>query len=114
MKEIEFYKKENRWYANLPDYISSGGTEADCEMVSGADEWLDYLSKNGNSITLILSNEPIQEQLVLIDKSESDEFGATYMAYTYKEEDVNQQIWLCPVTLFVFGEYPKVIYYKIK
>ena len=108
---IRFYKKETRWYAHLPEYIEQGGEEADCEMVAGADDWLDYLSKNGDEITLELSDKTqLGEKIVLY---EQDEFGATYIAHTYKEEDINQIMWLCPVTVFVFGDYPNNIYYSV-
>ena len=109
---IRFYKDENRrWYANLPEYIAQGGRVEECEMVSGADDWLDFISLNQENITLELSDQnSLSEKIVLY---ESDGFGATYIAHTYREEDINQILWLCPVTLFVFGHYPKEIYYHI-
>jgi hypothetical protein len=111
MKKIKFYKKENKWYAYLPAYIEQGGTEEECEMVAGADDWLDRLSNYGDDVTLLLSDsDPLSERIVLY---ESDEFGATYIAHTYKEEDINQVLWLCPVTVFVFGKYPDIIYYSL-
>ena len=109
--KIRFYRKENRWYAYLPEYLEQGGTEEECEMVAGADDWLDFLSKNGDSVTLEISDkDSLTEKIVLY---EEDEFGATYIAHTYKEEDINQILWLCPVTVFVFGYYPKTIYYHV-
>ncbi len=109
---IRFYRDENkRWYADLPEYIAQGGTVEECEMVSGADDWLDFLSNRGDNITLELSDKDcLSEKIVMY---ESDEFGATYVAYTYKEEDINQILWLCPVTVFVFGKYPENIYYHV-
>lgn len=109
--ELRFYKKESRWFCYLPKYIASGGTEADCEMVAGADTWLDYLSNNGDEITLDISKEI--EMSNRIDRVHEDGFGATYMAYEYNEKPINHQLWICPVTLFVFNEYPQTIYYKI-
>jgi hypothetical protein len=110
--KIRFYKRDTRWYAYLPEYLEQGGAEEECEMVAGADEWLDYLSKNGDSVTLELSDtRPLSEKIVLY---ESDEFGATYIAHTYKEEDINQVLWLCPVTVFVFGNYPSTINYYVE
>jgi len=79
-----------------------------------ADDWLDYLSNKGQEITLILSNkQPLQEKINIYEKPDNLEDGATYIAHSYKEEDINQVMWLCPVTLFVFGEYPEIIYYKV-
>lgn len=109
-KRIRFYCRDSRWYADLPDYIEAGGTEEECEMVSGADEWLDYLSEGADSIVIKVSNDNgLAEKLHLY---QSDEYGAIYVAHTFREEDINKTIWLCPVTLFVFGEYPAIIYYE--
>lgn len=108
-KIISFYERDGRWFADLPDYIEAGGTEEDCEMILGADEWLEKLSCGKNRITLKLSTIPLREELNLYHKDNS---GATYIAYRFEEEDVNHVIWLCPVTLFVFGEYPQTIYYE--
>jgi hypothetical protein len=109
---IRFYKDEDRrWYADLPEYIAQGGTVEECEMVSGADDWLDFISEKREAVTLALSDQnSLSEKIVLY---ESDEFGATYIAHTYREEDINQILWLCPVTVFVFGHYPKEIYYHV-
>ena len=109
---IRFYKDEDRrWYADLPEYIAQGGTEEECEMVAGADDWLDFISEKREAVTLALSDQDsLTEKIVLY---ESDEFGATYIAHTFKEEDINQILWLCPVTLFVFGNYPSTIYYHV-
>ena len=115
--EIKFYKEiDLRWYADLPEYIASGGTKADCEMVCGADDWLDILSQGESEITLVLDTEPFKGAEVLnLDRTDYGfpVLGATYRMTTYKSVDYsNQTLWLCPVTLFVFGEYPKKIFYR--
>lgn len=109
--KISFYKTQGSWFADLPDYIEQGGTEADCLMVAGADTWLDKLSGGKDTISLLISDKgPLREKM---ERHEEDEFGATYVAHTYEDEDINHQLWLCPVTLFVFNKYPKTIYYEI-
>lgn len=109
--KIRFYNRDGRWFADLPHFLEAGGTEDDCEMVAGANDWLDILSGYKDSVTLEISpNTPLQEQLHMYS---SDEFGATYIAHEYKEETINHQLWLCPVTLFVFGEYPAVLNYRV-
>lgn len=80
-------------------------------MILGADTWLDFLSKDNSSVFLKLSiNTPLNEKLTLIEK---DECGATYLAESFNNKFVNHKLWICPVTLFLFGEYPSVIYYEI-
>ncbi len=114
---IKFYKEDSgRWYADLPDYIAEGGTKEDCEMVAGADLWLDVLSQGENEITLRLETEPFESaEKLTLDKTDEGfpEFGAYYRIGTFQGIDYSNLIlWLCPVTLFVFGHYPKEIFYK--
>ncbi len=113
-KIITFYKVQDCWYADLPDYIENGGDMEDLLMVSGADKWLDILCNNGLNVTLeISSTEMLQEKLLLIEEPKNLYDGAFYIANSYKDEDINHILWLCPVTLFVFKEYPKVLNYRI-
>lgn len=107
--KLRFYRKETRWYADVPGYIEAGGTEEECEMVAGADTWLDYISNYGDELWLELSTDPLRNFITKVDE---DEYGATYLAHEYNEESFNHQLWICPVTLFVFGSYPDVIYYQ--
>ena len=110
IRKVRFYNRDGSWYADLPDYIASGGTEEDCIMVAGADTWLDFLSDYTDNVVLTLSKDtPLSNR---IDRIHEDGFGATYMAYEYDGQQVNHQLWICPVTLFLFNEYPQTIYYK--
>ena len=109
---IRFYNRDGRWFADLPDYIAQGGTEDECEMVCGADTWLDYLSEGKDQVFLEVSTtEPLAEQLQYMAE---DADGGIYMAWEYGQEPFNHQLWLCEVTKFVFGDFPKFIYYKVK
>lgn len=110
MKKIRFYCRDGRWYADIPEYIEAGGTEEECEMVFGADSWLDYLSNGKENVFIKLSISELKEKLVRVEK---DEFGATYVAESYKGIEINHKLWVCPVTLFLFGEYPNIIYYEL-
>ena len=111
-RNISFYKKDDRWYADLPEVIEAGGTEADNEMILGADQFLDQLSNYGDKITLLIfDHEPMvgeddfTDRLMLIQYSGT---GADYLDIRTK-----QQMWLCEVLHFVFGDFPANIYFKI-
>lgn len=108
-KIVTFYVENGLWYADLPEYIAQGGTKEDCQMVAGADIFLDIISDCADEITLILSDEPFQgaRQLTLQHLNlDNPQEGATYVA------DNSLDMWLCPVTLFVFNHYPPIIYFK--
>lgn len=84
-------------------------------MVSGADQLLDIISQGEEETHVIFSKEPFEGAeklfLYLTDKDDPD-LGATYILFNYKEIDYCLHVWLCPVTLFVFNEYPSIIYFK--
>ena len=111
---IRFYRRDNRWFADLPLYLEAGGTEDDCELIAGADEWLDIVSNYKDSVYLRISDiESLQEKLVLheVDNAQFG-CGAIYVIQEYQDQVINKEIWLCPVTLFIFGYYPPIIFYS--
>jgi hypothetical protein len=115
-RKIGFYKKNNSWYADLPEFIAIGGSEAECQMVSGADTWLDILTLNGvdNNVNYIVVEISDKENLGnAMVQVRCDDFGSTYIVKEYDKTRVNHLLWLCPVTLSVFDDYPKNIYFRV-
>ena len=114
-----------KWYY---DFKHWGFDHANLEMVSGADTLCELYANGKDEVTvdIIASNKkqdlPTQlydeyvAQDIIIDgmthqgnfiNSQLDKFlyGRTYQkGYT--------QMWICPVTLFVLGRYPKYIYIR--
>lgn len=111
--EIEFEKIENSWYAILPDYK---GDFEDCQMVSGADTWLEMLSEGCPKVQLEISDEPIENSELIVRVHhipKQPERGATYVAFSFRGQPLVHEMWLCQVTLHVFKTYPEKIYYKL-
>jgi len=117
MKKLKFYKDEDRnWFVDLPDWE---GTKADLQMVAGADSMLEMLSDGKKEIWLNVSDEEIKieepfENLVKLDfvrEAIEIENGAFYNAKTIHGVEINLEVWLCDVTLFVFGKFPEAIYF---
>jgi len=121
----KFYKENGLWYIDLPEFLEAGlGTRNNLLMVDGADTMLDILSNNSDKITLEFDNEPFQDythtlnkRIIGMNKQLLDNIGhapVTYGAYYTIEELNNHQLWLCPVTEYVFqGDYPNNIYLRI-
>jgi hypothetical protein len=127
-----FYQDpDGRWYIDLPEYIESGlGTKGNLEMVSGADTMLSNLANGEKRITLQFSPDPFHEydlELGRVKKPKdgqwwyntattaiADTLGLNdYMGAWYKVKENDHELWLCPVTMYVFGgKYPKNIYVK--
>lgn len=110
MKILRFYKEEShRWYVDLPEWQ---GAKADLEMVGGADTMCDIIAQGEGEITLSLSLEMFKNADTLEFIREADEIGegAFYLFKSYRGLDLDLVIWLCDVTKFVFGDFPKIIY----
>jgi hypothetical protein len=107
-----FGKKKDRWYIDLPEWM---GPKANLEMVEGADTLLDILSKGKDRITVSFTDVKTD----FPDKGVRSTLGLTHVGNgtynvnpddtTFSREELPQQIWLCSVTQFIFGDYPKWI-----
>lgn len=106
---LNFVKEEdNRWYIDLPNWE---GDKADLEMVMGADTLLEYISNNGDYVSIKISlDEPSLNRLEFVRLTDEIGEGAIYNAVYNHFVSV---IWLCDVTKFVFGgEFPEKIFIK--
>ena len=124
-----FYKENRMWYIDLPQFLEAGlGTKSNLLMVGGADTLLDKLSNNTDEVTLQISELPIVGWTTWLRKlknGKDDTYlkevghapvndGAYYDAVVIDNIKTNHEVWLCPVTEYVFdGYYPENIYVKI-
>ncbi len=110
MREFRFYKEEvGRWYVDLPEWT---GPKASLEMVDGADSMLEYMAEGEAEVRAILSLKKVQcaYQLQLIRETPEIGEGAQYLLEEYLGITINLKVWLCDVTKFVFGSFPKDIW----
>ena len=103
---------DGRWYIDMP----WDGNRANLEMVAASDDlfsFLDSESKHRVSLHVVPSEHRMQveghAELRQLDKSLT---GGSH----YDASDITgfrmRNIWVCPVTLCVFGRYSKFIYIK--
>jgi hypothetical protein len=108
MKNLKFKKEKQKWYIDLPEWT---GDKADLEMVCGADKVLDYLSNKGESVETLVSEEPIDNSIILTKKW-NIYGGADYDVTNCPDVD---HAWLCKVTKFVYdGNLPEKLFIKSK
>lgn len=104
-------EEDNKWYVNFPNWPFD---HHNLMMVAGADKLCEFLSNDGKFtyVEVIPSNKEknYNGYAKLIRKEHSLTGGSIYKVTGLKE--FNRDIWLCPVTLFVLGNYPKYIYVK--
>ena len=117
--QLAFVKEEtDRWYIDLPEWE---GAHANLEMVAGADLLLDHLLLEGRNrveVEVVKADSRVSEyeedeRFFHCERTEMSAFGgATYRVNGL--EGFDHPVWICPVTLFVLGEYPKNLYIRRK
>lgn len=115
-RRSEYHLKFNNeddglWYVDFPNWPFD---HHNLLMVAGADKLCSFLSDNGKHayVDVIPSskreNHPGYACLV---QGEYSLTGGSFYTVT-QLPGFERDIWLCPVTLFVLGRYPKYIYIK--
>jgi len=105
------HEADNCWYVDIPEWPFD---HHNLMMVSGADDLCAFLSDDDKSVSV--SVIPSEKQQTVEGYTELKQLdsnitgGATYEVINL--EGFNSNIWLCPVTLFVLGQYPKYLYIK--
>jgi hypothetical protein len=115
MKNFRFYKKEYRgkirWWVDIKPFIFPKRLLI---MYPSAEEWLDKIGGGKDEIQIATDTDHFAGAEALYrNKFEGLVRGTLYIAKTYENVETNHQVLLCPVTLYVFGKYPKVIYYRV-
>lgn len=115
-KQSEYHLKfdnedDGLWYVDFPNWPFD---HHNLLMVAGADKLCDFLSDDGKTtrVDVIPSSKrkdlPGYAELV---QGEHSLTGGSF--YTVNGlPGFEREIWLCPVTLFVLGRYPKYMYIK--
>jgi len=81
-------------------------------MVSGADTMLEYMSEGEDSVSICMSENYFEnsDKLEFVRPATEWQNGSFYKLKTYRGVELNLELWLCDVTLYVFGKFPENIY----
>lgn len=110
MEILRFYKEKSKyWYAHIPEWT---GRKSALQMISGADKLLDLIANDRDEVYLHYSEDEIKDADCLVFHKKSWFNGADYKLTKYLGEEVKMKVWLCDVTKFVIGYFPKTIYFK--
>ena len=105
------HEDDGLWYVDFPNWPFD---HHNLLMVSGADRLCAFLSDDDVTSEILVrpSSKRLQREgyAELIQKDHSLTGGSTYEVRNL--EGFSRDIWLCPVTLFVLGRYPKYMYVK--
>ena len=111
IQRVSFKKVGRKWYCEVPGFPKPLFEHT--MMVGGAAKLLEYYSRGDEHIEVVFKVADDEEaqhycgmQLTL---SESSLTGGAF----YKGS-IDGEVWLCPVTLFLLGRYPKnILIYRI-
>jgi len=114
MHTYRFYKDEGGWFIDLPQYLEQGGSKGDLAMVQGADTMLDRIAGAERAVDLDLGLSPFEgaDELELLRACDPVIGGGDYVLKTFEGKEVNQEMWLCSVTEYVFSYLPERIYLR--
>lgn len=108
-----FVKLEGCWRLVLPS--ANGGKTTEVVLTSGIDELLHLLARRSNELWLQLERTAFAGASVLV----LDEFcpaprgGAYYRIYPREGKPLKQRLWVCEVSLLIFGDLPERIYFRL-
>ncbi len=108
--KLNFVKMANRWYVQIPDYTD--GVD-DLELTGGTDDFCEKLDETGFGIvTTIVRDKPFRKMRNIITL-ELDKIDESCGGANYKCAEMKMDVWLCDVTKYIFGQFPKTIYMKV-
>ena len=112
--EVTFTKIGRKWYCDVPGFPKELFEHT--LMVGGASKFLEYYSRGDNMIkaTIKIANEMDDRHFCgsRLYKDSSTITGGAF--YKDPSGNFNEEIWLCPVTLFLLGKYPeRILIYRI-
>ena len=112
--DVSFIKIGRKWYCEVPNFPKELFEHT--LMVGGASKFLDYYSRDENRIvaTIKVANEMDDKHFCgsRLYKNSSTLTGGAF--YKDPSGNFNEEIWLCPVTLFLLGKYPEqILIYRI-
>lgn len=112
--EVSFVKIGRKWYCDVPGFPKELFEHT--LMVGGASKFLDYYARGEDRLvaTIRVAGEA-EVECFCGSKLHRDSFTLTGGAF-YKDPIGNfgEEIWLCPVTLFLLGKYPeRILIYKM-
>ncbi len=115
MQKYRFYKKDyngkSRWWVDIKPWIFPKRLLI---MYSSAEAWLEKVGEGRSDIMISTATREFTDAEVLYrEKSDGVLRGTWYVAKSYKRSPTEHRVLLCPVTLYVFGRYPKAIYYRV-
>jgi hypothetical protein len=109
-----FFRKENRWFLNVPEFLLLGSSASELEMTDDVPQLLDVFSDRHNSVSLRIETEPFPgaDMLELAEICAAPVGGAHYLVRSCHGRRLRKKVWICDLSLCLFGDLPPVLYIR--
>lgn len=113
-RTFTFYKEDDCWYIDLPQYLRQGGDKKDLQLRAGTDKLLKRFARGRVRVTLAIDTEPFEgaDLLELAELRHDEKGGAIYRMESLNGQRQVANFWICDIALFVFGDMPEKIYIR--
>lgn len=106
-------ENDGKWYIDFPNWPFN---HHNLMMVAGADRLCTILAGNKKVLDVFICtdiyNTDYTKWEISMKKYSSTIFGGAYYHSKDKNNNYLAEVWLCPVTLCVFGKYPDYVLIK--
>lgn len=109
-----FVKEDNHWYISAQEDTHEHDRSAFSLLSDGVHRLLDFVARGRNKVTLTLDTEPFEgaDLLELTELGAPDQGGGYYRLFSRMGKLIAQALWLCDISLLVFGDIPERIYIR--
>jgi hypothetical protein len=109
-----FIKEDNHWYITAPEHSSPEDRSAYSVLSDGVHRLLDFVARGRKKVTLTMDTEPFDgaDLLELTALGSPTEGGGYYRLFSRMGKLIAQTLWLCDISLLVFGDIPERIYIR--
>lgn len=109
-----FIKDQDHWFLSAPEHAHERDHSAVSVLSDGVHRLLDFVARGRNKVTLTMDTEPFEgaDLLELTELGSADKGGGYYRLFSRMGKQIIQALWLCDITLHVFGDIPERIYIR--
>jgi hypothetical protein len=109
-----FVKEEDGWYITTPDQPDAAGNTTLSLLSDAAHRLLDFVARGRNKVILSMDTEPFEgaDLLELDQLGSPTEGGGYYRLFSRMGKLIAQALWLCDISLHIFGDIPERIYIR--
>lgn len=109
-----FVREADGWYLTTPEQPDSVYHATLSLLSDGVHRLLDFVARGRQMVTLTMDTKPFEgaDLLELTELGSPAEGGGYYRLFSRFGRLISQALWLCDISLLVFGDIPERIYIR--